>query len=652
MVFFMNFSSPRRNLVKEKHESRQDIGIMMAQVICACTSLISDSSDLFIRNVFILLGLIYDSVRDKSIHPRKYQTTKILDNCCDRMLAHIGLDILQAIRKIFVGALHRNNINEISVSATSNYIVAESTILETWTCKNRVPMVGDFDDTVKTIAVNVDAILSKCGLPRTKLTIERCLSSAIISANTNEELCNALLKVGGISNKTRAEINYHAKGILHTATIAKQIFYMHKIHSVQASLNDPTKFDTISEIMKQLPSVRQSTIDTARLQFMQLTTEIDYPKLPETYQRKLIADVCKMDFYKSDRCSYINLIKSNVCYLECMANIQHYKSNVELKENLAPLNEDFVSLKNEIDIAKKLCEAVDYVAKFLQDKDVWCTERDKDYFIARTEKLLQRIGETLINRQYKDLAMPAFNLLYQLAKTANNPLNQIFAAGYLIENIGLHSTISEKEIATELQSLIMGKLRDVNEMSVDELGKFLLSFLQLTMYTMRYQYNIEHAKKYMQAINKLLNKYDSEQEKYLPVRLKYSEAMFVMIVRDSKATITPVTFIEDIFHRFTKIKYVSTSHYNTVPGIIFDLITTLYAFTQPRYEFRYAKSLVWTLHSTSIRNGYLFLLAKTTILSSSESLLTGGKYLEVRQKKCFLFKIIPFVSRQWIHCNF
>lgn len=636
ILFF--FLSPR-SLVENKDDYRKDIAIMTSQVIRACTSLISKSSETFIEDIFHILGNAYDIVRDKTL-TTNYSFTFTYNRCCENMNTHAGLQILEAIRKIFVGALEINNFNEKLCSSLSFFVVAESTILESFDCEHRSSLVWELGETMKTISrtTMIDKIVTKCGHDRSKKTLERFLSTTPQSPRTYSIIADALIEICEKAGDKHLKILSFAKKCLNGSTSQKR-HYIWKLHECQVELDDPTKFEPISSILNKF-TVKEQLV---HLQLLELVTEIEYPKLTVACKRKLIEDVCKMDFYHEDGCGLTNLIKSTICYVDAMANIQHYRSNFTSTDYYEPLKEDFASINNEIVIITKLVEASDYLAKFLQDTDVWFVEKDKivwrmskNDFISFMENLLKKIGESLMNRHYKELAIPTFNLLYKLAEMVNHPLKQIVAAGHIIENIGLHLSISEKEIVTKLQGIIMEKLKDVNTMSVDELGDYLRSFLQLTMYTVRYQYNIDHAKKYMQAINKLLNKFDSEQEKFIAVRLKYNEVMFELIVKESKASIAPFTFVEDIFHRFKRVRYVSSSDHNTVPGIMFDLVSTLYAFTRPRYEFLHAKSLFWTVHTTSIRNGYLFLFAKSTILTISECLLVNGKRLEVR-KKCYKY---------------
>lgn len=626
--------------MKEKNEFKKDIAIMVSQAICACTSMISTCSPQFIQNLYVILGDAYDIIRDKKNSSSQYRVTKTYNaKCFGNWSTHAASGILSATVKIFVKAMDRNNFTENLVSGCTNYMVAESKIYKNFDCTCRDYMVGRLNQAIVSITAKIDKIIAICGNERGKRTLERFALMETMNNSTSLKVAFAQTK---LYEKTRDQIvftNSHANLIYQSIDEKNRIHYMYKLHAIQNGLDDPNKFETITSLMKYVPKRSGVQFDPIDMQFLQLCVEIDYPQLTEKCRRKLVNDVCEMDFYNDDRCWYINLIKSSICYLQYTIEFDLYKSNVKLTKFFEPLNEKFVFLNYEIKIVKHLQESLDYLSKFLQAKDVWSSQKCKDRFILHTEKLLQSIGECLINRHYKDLAITAFDLLFQLAESSQHPLIQIVAAGHLIENINLNSTKSEKVIVTKLQSIVMQKLKYVVTMSDVELGNFLLSFLQLTMYTLRFQHNNEHAKKYMQAINKLLDKYDPKKEKYLACRLKYAEVMFEMIVRDSDATITPITFIEDIFHRFKEIKSISLQDRRIVPGIQFDLVSTLYAFTQPRYEFNCIKSLERQVHFASIRNGYLLLFAKNSILETSECLLSTARGLEVRKvfKFCYSF---------------
>lgn len=626
-MFFHSY----RNLVQDKNELRKDIAIMISLVINACSSSISFGSVKFMENILAILGQIYDIVRDKSASNGEYMLLKTfyVQKCCDKTNSHIALQGLGAVREIFQRAVDRNVFSEKLVSACSNYMVVESEILEYLNCSNRSDLIYYFGISAESIFARIARINSLAGHERADRTLYRLLSMKILHSGFRHRIISKLIARNETADDKTEFINAHVMKILLGEGTKSEI---HSIHKLQKDLQDTNKFEIISSIARKLPKIK---IDLVYLQFMQIRVEIEYPLFNEAFRQKMITDVCETDFYKNDRSSILNLVKSGVCYLQSMVHIERYKSNVVAKDTYGPLNEDFVLLNNEIEVVKQLRESLNYLVKFFQCKDLWILDERKDVYIEYMEKMTKRIGVDLISRHYKDLAVRAFDLLYRLAEpgTSRFKVTRIQAAGYLIENIDQQSTISEEEIVKDLQSKIISELKYVDVMastSKDDFGDFLLSFLQLTMYTLRYQHKMEHAKKYMQAINKLLCKYDRSQQNYIAVRLKYSEVMFEMIVRDKETSITPITFIEDIFHRFQKIQCVSRSDFITVPGILFDLISTLHAFTQPRYEFRQAKSIIWYAHLSSLRKGYLLLFAKTTILTSSECLVTCGKHLEVK----------------------
>lgn len=582
--------------------------------------------------MFVILNDLYEIIRNKSLPSFEYTLHKTYDKiCCVKFATHAGLQIMETLRTIFVESTKSDSFNEVMVSVMSNFATAEADAVATIECPTRTRIKSNLWQTLRFVVDNIEKIVTTCGLERAKRTLLKFLGIQSLEISQSINILNGLLKMcKGTDNKAE-QISWNAMKLMFSTDEKNRISCMFAVHELQKELTDPKQFETISSIVKGLPKKNYPLqLDVVRLQMLQLTVEIDYPRLPAMLLQKLVDDMREMDFYKNDHSCYANLCKSCVCHMQCLAHYQHYKSNVKCDAMFDPLNEEFVSLKKESKIIVQLEQALDHLAKFVRDKDTWMGKNDSAGHITLAEKVLQRIGETLINRHYKDVAVVAFDLFYKFAKLVDRPLNQMIAAGYLIENIHLASTIAEKEIVTDLQSFIMQKLRDVDSMTDDELGSFLFSFLQLTMYTMRHQRNIEHAKKYMQAINKLLKKYDSKKAKYLAVRLKYAEVMFELIVKNPDTTIAPVIFIEDIFHRFKSMRLVSRTDYHTVPGIALDLLITLYEFTQPRYELRLTSSLNTIVHFASIRNGYLFLLAKTAILTSSENVLVNGHHLEVR----------------------
>ncbi|KAG4080135.1 hypothetical protein HA402_008206 [Bradysia odoriphaga] len=613
----------------------KDVAIMVSQIIRASTFLISRGSIVFKQKIVTLLNDLYKVIRNKKLSACEYIFRKTYDRvCCDKSNTHAGLQIMETVRTIVVEAIKENKFNEVLVSVMTNFATAEAEIISHFDCTTRNNLNVRLRRTFRFISVNIDQILTTCGLDRAKRTLQKCLAINSLEQSQCVHTIDTLLKICKDADNIAEKISWTAMLLMFCADRKRRIFFMHQLHKLQSKLNDPQQFETISTIVKGLPKKKYSVdLDPIQLQLLQISVEIDYPLLSAMCLQKLGDDMCEMDFYKNDHSFNANLCKSGVCYVQFLAHMKRYQSNVKFERSSDPLNEKFVLLKKEVEIVGKLKEALDYLAEFIRDTDAWLGKEDSADYILVAEKLLIIIGETLISRHYKNLAVTAFELFYKFAKLINNRLNQMMAAGYLVENIHLASTISEKEIVTELQSNIMQKMRDVNTMSEDELGSFLFGFLQLTMYTLRHQCNIEHTKKYLLAINKLLNKYDSNKEKYLPTRLKYAEVMFELIVKNPDTTITPVTFIEDIFHRFKQIRMVSKSEYRTIPGVILDLLITLHEFTQPRYEHRYTSSLNMTVHSAAIRNGYLFLLAKTAVLESSELLMINGKHLKVVMKQ-------------------
>lgn len=148
----------------------------------------------------------------------------------------------------------------------------------------------------------------------------------------------------------------------------------------------------------------------------------------------------------------------------------------------------------------------------------------------------------------------------------------------------------------------------------------------------------------MQAISKLLNKYDSNKAKFSVVRLKYDEVMFQVIVKDPDTTIAPVTFIEDIIHRFQNIRWSSRADFRMVPGITLDLLVAINEFTQPRYEPYLISTLNETVHDEAIRNGCMLLLARAAVLTSSRIMLDSKDDLTVRVAVFYYFVYVrpPF----------
>lgn len=224
---------------------------------------------------------------------------------------------------------------------------------------------------------------------------------------------------------------------------------MLELHKLQKQLACPDQFETISSIVKGLPKKDYPLkLDVVQLQMLQVTVEIDYPRLPPMCLQKLIDDMCHMDFYKNDHSCYASLCKSGVCYMQCLAHTQQYKSNINAENALEPSNKKFVSLKKEGEIVVQLKKALDYLAEFVRDHNTWIGKEGSAGYIKFAEKLLQIIGENLVNRHYQDVAVIAFDLFYELAELFDRPHNQMIAAGYLIENIQFGSTKTEMEIVT------------------------------------------------------------------------------------------------------------------------------------------------------------------------------------------------------------
>lgn len=564
---------------------------------------------------------------DKYIWGKSYQK-----NCCDKWDKHIALQMLETVRNIFMGAMDRNTFDECTVSSCVNFMVAEATVLEHLDCKNRAIGFWHVNNAACLIIKNMNAIIDKCGRDRGVRTIKKFLSIQtqhhyLSYYNITTDLINIYSKTGELADR----INLCAVRFLdaHNHYKNAKIYAMSELHKLQSKM-EASQFETISTILQKLDKREYGmnlTFDALNFLFFQLQIEIRYPQLNAECRNKIIEDLSGTDAYKNNRHTSVNLIKANVRILQCMIDIDYYKSIVVFRDYHQTFNEDVMSFKYEKRLIENLRESLGYFAKFLQDKDRWPVGKETNDYLSNMETMLRKIGQWLINRQYKELAVTAFDLLYQVAKLSNSPLQQIIASGFLVENISLNPKIFiEDEIAAELQSNILKKFKDVAKMSQDELRIFLLGFLQLTMYTLRRKHNMQHAKKYMEAISKLLDNYDSEKEKYAALRLKYSEVMFEMIVNDPNASITPITFIEDIFHRFKSIRFNCGADVDILPGILFDILNTLYEYTQARYEFHHISSLMYTLLNISMRSGYIFLLAKVIIITTSEYLHNKGKW--------------------------
>lgn len=616
---------------------RKDIAIMISQMINAGAPLISQRPVKVMETMYTIIGKLYDIIREKAASTAEFILVKThMAGCCTLTNTHAALRVLEASRLILTGAMDRNCFNEVVVSAMSNFAVAEAQIFRHFDCKYRSLMMDSMRTSMVNVALNIDRILTKCGLDRAKRTLQKFASTnvdprfsgdlaklngtieqtvPVVSDDKKTTLSAA--KIDSVWHKENEVIVSNAKNLLRTTNAKGKLHYIYKIHEAQKDV-DADKFLTILSIV----TLCRSQTNADELQFMEMETAIHYPILPYGCMKKLVDEMRKVKLTGSFETSYGHLFRSACSYLEVKMEYHRYKSNVKYSQYAHPLNEEFVSLKNEIEVVEKLQESLGHFDRFLDDRAHWLDMPDRSHYITFAERMLQEIGENLMNRRYKERAIKAFELLYRFAKLLDDrsKSKEILSAGYLIENMQHNTTIPEEEIATGLQRNIMEKLRDVDTMASDEFGSLMFSFLQLTMYTIRCQHNIEHAKKYMHAINKLLNKYDSDQQKYLAARLKYAEVMFEVIVRDDNSFITPISFIEDILHRFKSVSQIQTA-----PGIVFDLMSTLYSFTLPRYEFCKMSKFFSLVHFSSVRNGFLNLFAKTSILTTNEHI---SQYLD------------------------
>lgn len=606
---------------------------MISRMIGACTPvIIKESSTYYIQKILAIIGANYEILRDKTITSKQYLWAKRWDkSCCKEWRKHDGLGILAIVRRIFIGAIDRKNFDEVIVSACVNFMVTEGTILENFDCSDRTNLIIQFANSIRHTVKNVDLIITKCGRDRATRTIKKFLSIQTKEKHLpHQYMLQELISIYAKNNQLSEQIDLQALQFLFAEKKSKQ-FYMFELHKVQTVVD--SKFKTISTILQKVDKNTYGMdlkFDSLKLLFCQLLVEIEYPKLNAVCRKIIISDICEMDAYKNTQHPYINLVKANVRILECMIDIDDYKSRVTFQSYYQRFEVDDISFKHEKNLIRKMEESLNFFSKFFTDLDKWKDDAEKDDYILNMLTMLNKIGLWLINRQYKDLAVMVFDLLYQVAKMSNNQLKQIVSAGYIIENINLHPNIFiEEEIVTELQSNILKKFKEVDSMAQNEQSHFLHAFLQLAMYTLRCTNNMEHAKKYMQAINKLLSKYDPEKVKFAALRLKYSEVMFEMIVNDPNTTITPITFIEDIFHRFKNTKFNSRSDVDVISGILWDIMNTLYEYTQVRYEFRNLSSLMWTLFGISFRNGYIFLLAKVLVMISYENLLSSNIHWKV-----------------------
>lgn len=634
-TFFFSFSlQNNRALVKGDSTIKKDLVVIMSQILCAAATLISKGTVPFMQQLTAVFCHLYNEIKLRSSPKHQYRWDKFfIPKCCTSLDKHIALQLMDVLRIMFEYALQRNEINDYLVSLMSNYAVGEAQIISNFDCPEREKSLNSLRQTVVFVTNSIDKIETVCGTERAIRTLHRFLTlDGVIDKPTSKTIFDRLWKFCETTQDQTLLIDTYAMWVMLYGNNKKNlIFYMHKLHSCQSELKDAEKFETISSIVGRLPKKWQSVkLSLIGLQFEQMSTEIRYPKLPEPCLEKMVSSMRKMDPNSDPTFCYGNLFKSGICRLECKMSIARYESNVKFVDYRQPLDGTFVSINNEIEIVQHLLEALNLLSEFFNEKDVWISRPDRNDYIPFAEDLLQFIAEMLINRHYKEMATAAFDLYYRFAKLLNNPFKQMIAAGFLVENFQHLATVPEVEMATELQTTVLQKLRDVTTMSEKDLGSFLLSFLQLTMYTLRHQGNIDHTKKYLLAINRLLKRFDSEKKKYLAAQLKYAEVMFEVIVKDSQSSVTPITFVEDIFDRFRNIRDKTQSEYMTVAGIVFDLMSTVYGFTQPRHEFRMGNAFGYLLQRISISCGYVFLLAKTMLLMSRESLRIGGSNLEVR----------------------
>lgn len=584
---------------------------MMSKMICAATLLISRGSLQFKHQILILLNDLFDIVRRSDLPVYRYIFSKTYDvECCNYSNKHGALQIMETVRTLVVDAIKSEDFNETLISVMSNFAVSEADTILRLNCKIGETLKWNFWQSLQFVTDNIGKIVTVCGLDRAKRTLLRFLVGNLLQPSEYVHIIDGLLSICDGSLNETEKIDWLATKLIFTNEKAR-IDCMYRIHQLQKQ--HPKQFETISSIVNGLPKKKFPLhLGSVQLQLLQITVEIDYPQLPEMCLQKLVDHLRAMEFYKSERSCYSDVFKGGVSYLQCLVHIQQYKSNVKYEKAFEPLNEEFVVLKNEVKVVEMMKEALHYLAQFVRDKDAWIGKSGTAAWISLAEKLLQRICESFMVRYYKDLAVTAFGILYKFAKLVDHPLNQMIAAGYILENIEW-ATPTQKGTVKEFHSIIMQGLRDVDTISVNELGSFLLSFLQFIVYTMRHQRNIDHAKKHMQVIKKYLRECDPTKPLYLAVRLKYAEVMCELTAKYPSFTITPIAFIENIFQVFKDMKL-----YQRVPSFILDLLLTFFKINLSRYERRYTRWLLCAIHFVSIRHGYMLLFAKATIASCVE----------------------------------
>lgn len=630
MVQKNNFFS--RALSADGNKWRKDIAIMMSQIFAACGSWLSKKATLtFMEVVIKILDDLYNLIRDSKLSSDRYWSSMNLD-CCQRWDKHMAMGIYVTSRRLLIGALERRIFDEALISVCVNFFMAELTVIEPMDCRIRERLLWSANKNALQITNNLPVNQKHC--KRSIRTVTKFLS---IKTNSKywqrSPMLTKLLELHGFLKETSEQIKINAVKVLCTEP-AYRIRAMFDLTTLQSEHPD-TKFETIVTILNELGDICYGInlkFNPLDLFWLQLRTEIEYPKLNTLCKQKLVDEIQSyIDTHESVNTNesisnIVNFVKANMYILSFQIGS---RSSIEALKKIefkfySPFDRivSEITLQYEGNQIKLLMKSLNCFSTILSQKDSWTIDEPTKEFISNMVTMLYKVGNWLKCRQYNAAAVKAFELLYQAATMANNIVKQTLAAGFLVENGNL---LIPMEMVKVLSNNIILQLKSLDKMTRSDQSDFLLAILHLSMHTLRFDKNVEAAKKYMQVINKLLEKYDPDQTQFTSVRLKYSHVMLELIINESDTNFTPILYVEDIFHRFKAAKFSYDSDCAMLPGIMFDTLSSLYAYTQARHEFISPSGLLSNLWYVAIRAGYSFLLSKVMIVSISHSLYTENE---------------------------
>ncbi|KAJ6643268.1 hypothetical protein Bhyg_08226 [Pseudolycoriella hygida] len=593
-------------LIEDKLKT--DVAIMVSLMIGGSASLVGKRSALFVQNMLSIITLMYNIMKGSRISYYEHNVVGFFNNnCCNKLHTHIGLALLVSIRNIFLEALRCENINEVVVSFFSSYLIAEGSLLETSNCKRRADAVTSMSEMALTISRQISKVERICGLTRSITTLHRILMTPMLKCSTFQSIQKQMENEFLSRINPMQKIDFYTIVFMRSTSTKSKIYWLQQIRNIQKH-EKTTNVKSVVYIVGQMNhSAFATNYDPLDVTLFEIKNFIDYPHVNVGIMEKIITDISGMDFYKADEDLKVNLLKSGICYLR---KVMFDQSHRRIKKSSETLDE-IAELNNEIEIVKQLIESLNYLKTFI---NCGLLDAQKEVCKLMTITLMQKIGESLLGRQYTDLAVEAFMMFYDFAKKGNDPLQEAYAIGYLIENVKLVPNKIVPEIVARIQTIIMSKLRTIGSMDRTALNNFLISFLQLTMYTARYQQNLQHAKKYMRAIQKLLTKYDPKKNELMTPNVKYAEVMFELVAMDSESHITPILFMEDIFFRLKRPKKIRDSDDETMSCTLFGLASTIYSYFLTRHPCELDESLISIIFRASRDRGFSCLFAKNSIL--------------------------------------